>query len=50
MSVAHICHAVADLSEFERGNLTAWFLDSLPPQDAEDGFLAARQTCHFSVT
>jgi len=36
MSIAEIQHAVADLSEFERGNLAAWLLDSLPPHDTDD--------------
>jgi len=36
MSIAEIQHAVADLSEFDRGTLAAWLLDSLPPHDPED--------------
>jgi hypothetical protein len=36
MSVAELQKVVADLSEFERGTLAAWLLDSLPPHSHED--------------
>ena len=36
MSLAEIQHAVADLSELDRGTLAAWLLDSLPPHDPQD--------------
>lgn len=36
MSIAEIQHAVADLSEFDRGTLAAWLLESLPPHGLED--------------
>ena len=36
MSVAEIQNAISGFSEFERGTLAAWLLDSLPPHAAED--------------
>ena len=36
MSVAEIRNAVANWSEFDRGTLAAWLLDSLPPHGPED--------------
>jgi hypothetical protein len=36
MSMADIQHAVRDLSEFDRGQLAAWLLDSLPTHSHED--------------
>lgn len=36
MSIAEIQNAVSDLSEFERGTLATWLLDSLPPHSLED--------------
>lgn len=36
MSVAEIRNAVAGLTEFDRGTLAAWLLDSLPPHSQED--------------
>ena len=36
MSLADIQNAVSELSEFERGTLAAWLLDSLPPHSGED--------------
>ena len=36
MSIAEIQNAVSDLSEFERGTLATWLLDSLPPHSHED--------------
>lgn len=36
MSLADIQNAVSDLSEFERGTLAVWLLDSLPPHSDED--------------
>ena len=36
MSLADIQNEVSDLSEFERGTLAVWLLDSLPPHSDED--------------
>ena len=36
MSVAEIRNTVANWSEFDRGTLAAWLLDSLPPHGHED--------------
>lgn len=36
MSIAEIQNLVSDLSEFERGTLAAWLLNSLPPHSSED--------------
>jgi hypothetical protein len=36
MSIAEIQNAVSQLPEFERGNLAAWLLDSLPSHSHED--------------
>ena len=36
MSIAEIQHALAELSEIDRGTLAAWLLVSLPPLDPED--------------
>jgi hypothetical protein len=36
MSVAEIRNMVAGWSEFDRGTLAAWLLDSLPPHSEED--------------
>ena len=36
MSIADIQNAISDLSEFQRGTLAAWLLDSLPAHSHED--------------
>jgi putative addiction module component (TIGR02574 family) len=36
MSVAEIRDAISGLPEFDRGQLAAWLLDSLPPHSHED--------------
>lgn len=37
MSLSKIKGAVAEWSNKDRGALAAWLLDSLPPNDGEDG-------------